>query len=42
MRCTPQMVSMERKNRITIHTKVAARPFQVISGNASIPTTMDR
>jgi hypothetical protein len=41
MRCTPQMVS-KGKNRVTIHTKVAGRPFHVICGNASIPTTMDR
>ena len=41
MSCTPQMVSMERKNRVTIHTKVAARPFHVISASETFPTTMD-
>ena len=41
MNCTPQMVSMERKNRVTIRTKVAAGPFHGVSANETIPGTME-
>ena len=31
MSCTPQTVSMERKHRVTIHTKVAASSVTTIA-----------
>ena len=41
MRCTPKMVSMERKNRVTARTKVAAGPFHVASPNEKISPPLE-